>query len=363
MRIRTITCHDVDNHGASLQAYALVTYLQKQGHDAAIINYKPAYQYQHCSLKTVANPKYDKPVLKWIYLGLKMPGRLKTLHSKNKKCFDGFREHHLPLTRLYHTFDELREDPPDADVYLAGSDQIWNTAFENGRDPAFYLDFAPKDRIRASYAASFAAEHADPACAADQARRIGELNYVSVRERTGLGILRELGIENGVNVVDPVFLLDAAYWRSVMLKDLPRGQKPYILVCDFDRSETVQNAARALADRYGYDVYTIYKNGCEDRYLDEVGPLEFISYIESAAFVLSNSFHATAFSMILHKPFMTFDRCEHLNSRIHDLLLLTGLSGRAYADDPIDWDDVDARLSAAVMESEAYINKVTGEKP
>ena len=137
MIIKTITCHDVYNLGASLQAYALQTYLQKQGHEVEIIDYKPDYLSGHFKLWGVYNPVYDKPFIRLLYLLAKLPGRLMAL--RRKKAFDVFTKNYLHLTRRYHSNDELKKDPPIADAYIAGSDQIWNTVFKNGRDPAFYL--------------------------------------------------------------------------------------------------------------------------------------------------------------------------------------------------------------------------------
>ena len=153
MKIRTITCHDVYNVGASLQAYALQTYLKSLGHDVKIIDYKPDYLSKHYRLDVVGNPKYDKPFVREAYLLAKLPERLHAL--PRKKTFDSFTAKHLDLTRRYTSNEELQADPPEADVFFAGSDQIWNPLFPNGKDPAFYLDFALHG-IRASYAASFA---------------------------------------------------------------------------------------------------------------------------------------------------------------------------------------------------------------
>lgn len=155
MKIKTITCHDVYNVGASLQAYALVTYLRKLGHDAQIIDYKPDYLSNHYPLWGLGNPAYDKPVIRELYNLAKLPGRLKARNGKAE--YDRFTAEFLPLTpRRYTSNDDLKQNPPEADVYFAGSDQIWNCFFPNGKDPAFYLDFAPAGSVRASYAASFA---------------------------------------------------------------------------------------------------------------------------------------------------------------------------------------------------------------
>ena len=88
MKINTITCHDVYNHGASLQACALQHYLQSEGHDVEIIHYKPDYLSRHFNLWMVANPIFDKPIVKQLYLLAKLPGRLCSL--KREASFDAF---------------------------------------------------------------------------------------------------------------------------------------------------------------------------------------------------------------------------------------------------------------------------------
>ena len=91
MKVSTITCHDVYNHGASLQAYALMTYIKNQGNEVEIIDYKPDYLSNHFKLLAVNNPKYDKNIyIKFIYLLLKMPGRI--LKLRRKKKFDKFKK-------------------------------------------------------------------------------------------------------------------------------------------------------------------------------------------------------------------------------------------------------------------------------
>ena len=156
--IKTITCHDVYNVGAGLQAYALVTYLSSQGYDAEILNYKPEYLSRHYRLNTVSNPKYDKPLIRQMYLLAKLPRRLRALRSRKKKEFDLFSRQYLPVTqKKFHSNEELCAASPFADAYIAGSDQIWNPLFKNGKDPAFYLDFVKRGK-KIAYAASFAVE-------------------------------------------------------------------------------------------------------------------------------------------------------------------------------------------------------------
>ena len=100
MKISTITCHDVYNHGASLQAYALMTYLNNQGHNVEIIDYKPYYMGNLYKLSNIDNPAWEKNFIsKSIYLTLKLPGRLISL--KRKKNFDDFTKKYLKIGRAH----------------------------------------------------------------------------------------------------------------------------------------------------------------------------------------------------------------------------------------------------------------------
>ena len=107
MKIKTITCHDVYNHGASLQAYALQNYLRSLGHEVEIIDYKPDYLSGHFNLWTVSS-HYDKFVLRELYLICKLPNRL--LRLRRKKKFDEFTKRYLILTKRYSSFKQLLSD-------------------------------------------------------------------------------------------------------------------------------------------------------------------------------------------------------------------------------------------------------------
>ena len=359
MRVNTITCHDVYNVGAALQAYALCRYLRERGHDAHIIDYKPDYLSGHYRLWGGVSPRFDRPGLRLAFNLAKFPGRAAARMGRRKRNFDSFRRTYLPLTARYDSFAALCAEPPPADVYLAGSDQIWNTLFPNGRDPAFYLQFAPAGVTRASYAASFAMDAVDPAWAERQRAWIGALDYVSVREPSGLALLEQLGITGGEAVMDPVFLLPAAAWRELVVP--VRRSQPYLLVYDFDGSPAIRAAAEQLAAAHGCEIVTVLKLPYGTPDAADAGPDGFLGWLAGAEYVLSNSFHATAFSLILHRPFMTYGRQEKLNSRMRDLMEIAGLSGRKRADEPADWDSMDERLKLRIAASEAYLSRVLHE--
>lgn len=343
MIIRTITCHDVYNVGASLQAYALYEYLRQQGHDVKIIDYKPEYLCKRYNFKAVDNPRFEKPfLLKLVYLVLKFPRRL--WERPGKRNFDNFRKQYMDLTERYRSLDELKSAPPLAELFIAGSDQIWNSFFQNGKDGAFYLEFAPSTAVKASYAASFASDEIADGWENQVKLWIEGLDKISVREKSSLKLLKKLGI-TGCAVLDPVFLLSTNHWKK-MLKFT--SVEKDIFVYDFDNSELVKQVSVMMKERYGLKITTFFPTKYSDRKIKCAGPLEFLTAIYNSKIIISNSFHATAFSLIFHKDFYVIKRNENINIRMIDLLNLVGLDDRIISSDedivsvkPINWEEVD----------------------
>ncbi|MBR2422161.1 MAG: polysaccharide pyruvyl transferase family protein [Oscillospiraceae bacterium] len=358
MKIKTITCHNVYNVGASLQAYALAAYLSGLGNEVQIVDYVPDYLRHYRLWPKVYNPGYDKPVIRLLYKLAKFPGQVKGFLSLRRKRFDRFTRECLPLTRRhYASWKELLQAPPQADLFIAGSDQIWNSFFPNGRDPAFYLQFAPEGAVRASYAASFAVPKLEEQYREQTAKWISQLDHVSVREDSALEILEELGIRNGVSVVDPVFLLTADQWDALCPPAV--FEEPYVFVYDFDNNPQLRRIAQELSSERGLKIYTLQQLGYGHRSFPDAGPVEFVQLVRGAAFVLSNSFHATAFSLIYRRPYLTVDREEGINTRMQDLNRLAGLEHRKKPEDPIDWNEVHRRLEERIAASREYLDAVT----
>lgn len=369
MLIKTITCHDVYNHGATLQAFALMKYLQHQGHDTEIINYKPDYLSGHYKLLSINHPAWNTNLIKKaIYLILKFPGRL--LSFRRKIVFDIFTRKYLKLTPgKYNCNEQLKENPPEADVYICGSDQIWNCLFPNGKDPAFYLDFVTSpQKKKVSYAASFATTDIPDEYRQSTKERIDSLNKISVRESSGIKVLESLGINRAIQVVDPVFLLDKDEWASL---DTYKAREDYLLVYDFDKSELLQKAAIIIAKEKKLKIYSLndYKCTYADKCFPFAGPEMFVSLIKNAKFVISNSFHGTAFSIIFEKNFYVINRSEKINTRMADLLRSLGLEERLVTiekDIPeiiadIDYSLIDQKMKKSIIESKQFLNNSINE--
>lgn len=356
MKIKTITCHDVYNLGASLQAYALAAYLKECDHDVQIIDYKPDYLSRHYSLTWVPNPRFDRPVLRQLYLLAKLPGRLKARKSLRKQRFDAFRREYLPLTeRRYVSAEELRANCPEAELYIAGSDQIWNPVFPNGRDPAFFLEFVPAEKRKISYAASFSVDKLTKEDSGRMRPWLNHLDAISVREISGVALLENMGLA-GVRVMDPVFLLTKNQWASLSICPDTQG---YILVYDFDNSHRVRDIALELAKRTGKKLVSVFPMEGASQVWSDMGPREFLGAIQHSDMVLSNSFHATAFSLIFQKEFYVVNREEKINTRMRDLLASVSLDGRLISDIPeaetVEWSAVQPRVDELVAQSKAFL--------
>ena len=360
MQIRIITCHDVYNHGASLQAYALQTYLELMGHTVELIDYKPDYLSRHYLLWSVDNPIFDKPFIKQLYLLAKLPGRLVAL--RRKRLFDAFTNKYLKRTACkYHSNEELKANPPQADAYIAGSDQIWNTLFQNGRDASFYLNFAPLGAKRISYAASFATEDVVEDYKSFVQKMLQNFDAISIRERCSLSLLSSLGRKDGVAVCDPVFLLAREQWEEL----LPQKQKVerYLLVYDTEKSDKVKGVAQWIAKEKKLKIYNV--SGFRLDYVDKdfwaSSPLEFVRLIRDADYVVSNSFHATAFSLIFERDFCVVNRSERINERMKNLLedyhlgdrLVTGYSDSLITN--IDYMAVNLLLQKNIISSKDFL--------
>jgi len=314
MRVCTITCSNADNHGARLQTFALAKYLMDQGNEVRVIDYRPSYL--DPSNKVLYWPGLS--VKEWVKLFLRFAQRVRS--KKRHYSFATFSKKYIPLTdRIYRSVDELRNDPPEADLYMAGSDQIWNTSFPNGTDPAFYLDFGRDGIRRESFAASFATK---TLCAGSEdfvRMNLGRFNKITVRESFGITIVESLGYRAELQD-DPVFLLSAEQWNHIA-DGTGEGER-YVLVYDFFSDKEIKKKARETAKECNVSIYAIcpFRQPYADKNFVTAGPESFVSLVKNASLIVTNSYHAIAFSLIYNRPFAFVPRPDGLNDRIYDLL-------------------------------------------
>lgn len=320
----TITCSRPNNYGAVLQTYALNKALTKLDVDAKVIDYNPSYY-------KISNQRFIKKLIRNI---IRIPDNI-----KGNRVFGDFLQQYVPMSaETFDSYADLLSNPPQADLYIAGSDQIWNCMNkENGKDDAFFLTFAPTAKRRITYAASLAMPHIPNSQKARYHNLIEALDQVSVREPSAKPLLQEIGIRNVKTVPDPVFLLNRDDWDELADQSDFKKTEDYILVYGYNRQKDVYSYAKELAKKLNIKVYII-GNAIEDyflpgdKYFWNASPNTFIDLIRNAKAVVTNSFHGTVFSLIYNVPFHFFTVKQSTNSRMLDLLSTTGLINRHVTD-------------------------------
>lgn len=363
MRIGILTFHRALNYGAVLQAYALSETLSRnEDIQAEIIDYRCKY-IEDCY----------KPLV--IVGGINIKNAIiaiLTMRSRivRRKKFDHFLNNALKKSENHYSRAELAGINDVYDCFITGSDQVFNDVC-TGMDKSYFLDFVANSEKKFSYAASFGFEQIPSQYRDLYKQLLSDFEDISVREEAGRGIVRDLlGREVRVNI-DPVFLLGREDWKKIAKK--PK-ENNYILLYLLQPSESIIQFAKNLSRKTGCKILLMHlhffkPNGIKQ--ITNAGPEEFLGYFENASYVVTNSFHGTAFSVIFHKQFFVEYQTTAAarNSRQQNLLKMLGLTDRVItietekelllnADDPIDFDAAFQRIKMEQKCSEEYLREL-----
>lgn len=354
MNIGVITFHWVTNYGAVLQAYALQSHLTKLGHNVQVIDYMPR--------------TFEKTFAKCFVS--KRPAAIKKYlveYLKEKK-FVPFRRKHFQLTPNYGSVHDLRESPPRCDVYICGSDQIWNTWFTlNGEGcvtTSYFLDFGNEKTTRIAYAVSFGCEEY-----ADDIQRIvapllRNFSAISAREETGCKIIRSMGFDNVSLVPDPALLLTAEDYDG-LLKRIAIRRSPFAF-CYLMHDG--QHTATQIEEYFRQTLLKSVVSTKELRY-SIMGVPDWLSHIKNSELVITNSFHGVVLSIIYKKDFFAIPvegPLASMNDRIFTLLKRLNLQDRILnscepgrisklVSEPINWDSVEKQINALRKEADVFL--------
>ena len=348
MRIAVITMHAVKNYGSVLQTFATQKILEDFGDQVEIINYIRRKNLDSNLLKTWT--KDDKSIKKIIKIIILLP-----TVERWKKVFGSYINDWINISK-YTYLDEkdFDEHPIEADVFCTGSDQVWNSGWNNGIEKPFYLSFVKEDYIpRVSIAASIGRSHLDE----DEQRVIlpflQKYKYITVREKSALKIVQAMGLSNSALCLDPTLLVSKEEWLRHSIPDKKR--KRYVLLYQLNHDKEFDTYSQKFADYHNLQLIRVCTRYDQIRLSGKPIVLpnvrKLISLINNAEFVLTNSFHATAFCINLNKQFVSVYPDEY-SSRIADLLSLFGLEERKLssydnikaADKLIAFDDINQRL-------------------
>lgn len=350
MEIKIITLHSLFNTGSALQAFALQKYLSNR-HDVKIIDYRPAY----CRY----SGSFIKDILRYLAFF--------RLRKNVARKFYAFMNKYMCLTKTFYTYKSLAKANLKADLFIVGSDQLWNTDYACGNDNAFYLDFL-KNAKKITYSTSVGKRVIDQRNVDKIKAYADSFMSISVREKSTAVQLKEMLNREVIWVCDPVFLLGRDVYES-MIVHKPMFDKPYAFVYLSPKTPILD----ALVAHFRSKGLLIVLGGgfnanrCDcDLHIKDMDPLDFLNYIKYADVVVSNSFHATAFCHIFHKEFVTILPSKN-GERIVSLLEQTGIMNHSVVDavdfeaiqKPINWNRVDMKLKEYVDKSKEYLDRTT----
>lgn len=353
MKVQVITRHAVTNYGSILQAIATQKIIEKCDCDCEIIDYQREDEHYNQIENTLLKQKagWNKnPLKKMVYILMRKPSSIVA-----GKKFEKMQKEYLNLTSRYNSAKELRENITEADFYMTGSDQVWGKLACGEYDTSYFLDFVKDDTKKIAFAASFG-----HAVKTEKEQKMFEYNLkkyskIAVREDSAVKYLEDMGIA-AQQVLDPTLLITADEWKQLIKKEI---NKKYVLVYQIHNDKRVGKYAKAFAEKVGLPLirispffHQIFREG-KLHYLPDVS--EFLSYINNAEYLITDSFHGTAFAINLNTDFIEILPNTNTGCRNQSILKLTGLAGRIVT----DMDDfsfmnkkIDFKIVNAILDAE-----------
>lgn len=329
MKVGTITYHRAVNYGAVLQAFALQKVLDKLDVENEVLDYRADY-------------------IEWIYKPFCMRDRKNIkdffkiikgapIKNKKRKQFFKFIKNNIRVSKKTYTKENLDAANNVYDLFISGSDQVFNLDCSN-YDTNYLLDFVKDSNKKTSYAASFGFDEMPKEDVKEYKRLLSGFKSISVREAQGVKIVNEAISKDAMEVLDPTLLISGAEWEKITEKTRT-NEKGYILIYALLPSKTLIEFSDKLQEKTGLEIIFVKDSLTKEghnvlsknvKYLKDVEPFEFVNLIANAEYVITNSFHGTAFSINFNKKFFTELLAPEtkVNSRLENILDMLGLRNR-----------------------------------
>lgn len=338
------------NYGSSLQVLATKTILKELGYDCRLVAMKSLIKGRDIRIKKLITIL----IRSWLIRGKNGANALSTYKGSYNKVmigdsvtrFEQFTNEYLEPH--YMSWNSMKRLAKECIACFAGSDQIWNSSTMYV-DPMYYLRFAPAEK-RIAFAPSFGRDFVAEYNKKKMSKWISDFAYLSVREDSGVRLIKELTGRDAIHLIDPTLMVKRETWKNTL--NLQDKQENYILTYFLDKpSESARKAIAELKETLKCEVIAIPYQFDDMSYCDKVvptGPIEFLDLINNAKCVLTDSFHGTAFSINLHTPFYVFGRnygtAHSQNSRIESILKMMNMQDR------FEQKDIVGRLKAINFE-------------
>lgn len=340
-KVALITCF-LDNYGACLQALALQNQIEKLGCECNIIAYIGNDGYFQDDFFTILKMKIKNiALIIWNVLH----GGEKTGPYTKHFAFCKFRKKFLRFEKVkntnkvkfYNSIDEMADLSEKYDAFVCGSDQLWNPTFYNQNHPVHFLRFAG-DKKRIAYAPSIGVSEMPAEYRKTFIEYIADFNSLSVREQAGSEIIRDLCSREAKVVLDPTLLAGADFWNTLLKPAFKAPFEKYIFCYIFSNTQKCSDFLKSAQAKTNLpivyvDISNLSYDGIKSFCVKDKGPIEFLQLLKNAEFVITDSFHGTAFSLLFNKDFYVLKRertseSYDMFSRIESILNITDLESR-----------------------------------
>lgn len=356
-KVNFITVHIGTNVGSNLQAIATSEVLKMAGFDPILVNYIPP---------RVTSKRYwegaRKSLKKFVWRTIFFP-----CYYYQKKLFRNYLSKYTVQTKPIYSEDNFLEVLPQADIYMTGSDQVWNFKWNEGFDSHYF--FYGINGVKVAFAASIGMDLLTTEQQELMKRELQEYKKISVREDRAVKILAEMGIES-IQLVDPTLMLNKDQWFRFVEKRIIKD--PYLLVYtpyNIKDKEKIYRSVRKVARKKNLKVVTFSWDYSRERLADKTifyaSPGDFLSLMYYADKVVTNSFHGTAFSINLNKQFWVYAP-SMFTSRIGSIIKLLNLERRMIEDEitdnaideMIDYTTVNSKLDVERKRAMSFLQSI-----
>ena len=318
-----LTFHRTLNYGAILQTYALQKTLDKLDMPNQILDYRNKRLEQRYVKKTLFSE-----IKKFSIRDLAFYILMGRTHNKKLKEFQYFANKFLKFSKPLLTKEDLKQISKEYDSFIVGSDQVWNYKITDF-DKTYFLDFI-KEAKKNSYSASFGFDKLE-SHKKEYSILLNDFQNISVRELQGVNIVKKLISRKAEIHIDPTLLLNKFEWEK--LSNEYKISKKYILVYGINGEKNMINMAKKLAKKNNYKIVVMmysFKWSPKIKYEWSLNPQKFLSLFMNAEYIITNSFHGTAFAINFNKIFFTeLQNNKHkVNSRLFNILTLFNLENR-----------------------------------
>lgn len=343
--IAIITLHSVKNYGSVLQAYATQCYFEHMGLDVVIIDYRRPW---------------ETKIGYWFYLTDKsLKGIARNILYFPSKIIQYFRFNRFIKTKLqltskkYKNIKDLKNDPVNASIYCTGSDQVWNSGWNNGVILEYFLNFVADEAIKISFAASFGSSNITKKDSRIIEPFLKQYNLITVREKASVDMLEKNFGLTSYEILDPTLQMDGNFWKSMCNEKRILNDK-FVLMIQLNRNHHFDDLAVRFSEAKGLKLIRLCLR------VDQIvlpgksiiipKVEDYVRLIRDSEYVLTDSFHAVSFCLNLEKQFYVYYPQKYAE-RLKSILQILNLKNRelnsetvAY-ENKVDYNDVLEKLT------------------